>query len=277
MSPTVQYIAHTLAKVYPPDEARAIALWLVEELTGKSRTDLLLSHEPIEIHDLDKCLSRLADGEPVQYLLGRTDWMGLNLRLTRDTLIPRPETGELVNWIIEDGTLQDKPVRVVDIGTGSGCIAVALKKRFPQWDIHAWDISSAALDIAHENALRNGTEISFAQVDITSYEKTIPLSRHPFDIVVSNPPYVMEKEKDTMEANVLQYEPAQALFVPNDDPLLFYRAIARKHLAPVIYFEINGLMGQAVADLMRQEGYADVTIRKDCYGKERMVKAIDNG
>ena len=277
MSPTVLYIAHMLAKVYPPDEARAIALWLVEELTGKSRTDLLLSHEPIEIHDLDKCLSRLADGEPVQYLLGRTDWMGLNLRLTRDTLIPRPETGELVNWIIEDGTLQDKPVRVVDIGTGSGCIAIALKKRFPQWDIHAWDISSAALDIARENALRNGTEISFAQVDITSYEKTIPLSRHPFDIVVSNPPYVMEKEKDTMEANVLQYEPAQALFVPNDDPLLFYRAIARKHLAPVIYFEINGLMGQAVADLMRQEGYADVTIRKDCYGKERMVKAIDNG
>ncbi|MBP5476871.1 MAG: peptide chain release factor N(5)-glutamine methyltransferase [Paludibacteraceae bacterium] len=276
MSPTVGYITRILSDVYPQDEARALALWLVEELTGKSRGELLLRQEPLEIHDLDVYLRRLLEREPVQYIFGKTEWMGLGLRVTQDTLIPRPETGELVEWVIQDtAALSDgerPPLRVVDIGTGSGCIAIALKRRFPDWDVCAWDISEAALRIAQENAARNGVSIRFSQKDITEAEEDSPREGCPFDIVVSNPPYVMEKEKAAMEENVLRYEPAAALFVPDNDPLLFYRAIIRKRLAPTLYFEINERMGSAVQDLLLAEGYADVIVRKDTYGKNRMVR-----
>ena len=276
MSPTVGYITRILSDVYPQDEARALALWLVEELTGKSRGELLLRQEPLEIRDLDVYLQRLLEKEPVQYIFGKTEWMGLGLRVTQDTLIPRPETGELVEWVVQDTAALNNgerpPMRVVDIGTGSGCIAIALKRRFPDWDVCAWDISEAALRIAQENAARNGVSIRFAQKDITEAEEDIPREGCPFDIVVSNPPYVMEKEKAAMEENVLRYEPAAALFVPDNDPLLFYRAIIRKRLAPTLYFEINEQMGSAVQDLLLAEGYADVIVRKDTYGKNRMVR-----
>lgn len=257
-----------------------MALWLVEELTGRPRGELLLRQEPLEIRDLDAYLRRLLEREPVQYVFGKTEWMGLRLRVTRDTLIPRPETGELVNWITEDTSSQEDrrtcasglPFRVVDIGTGSGCIAIALKQRFPAWDVTAWDVSEAALRVAEENAGRNGVSIRFEQSDITKAEEDCPGEGFPFDIAVSNPPYVMEKEKAEMDENVLRYEPATALFVPDDDPLLFYRSIARRRLAPTLYFEINERMGDAVREMLQAEGYADVAIRKDSYGKDRMAR-----
>lgn len=270
MSPTIHYITRVLSDVYSPDEARALALWVTEELTGKSRGELLLRQEPIEIRGLDAYLRRLLDKEPIQYIFGKTEWMGLQLRLTRDTLIPRPETCELAEWVIRDASSQSKSQRIVDIGTGSGCIAIALKKRLPLWDVSAWDVSEEALAVAKENAIRNGVEITFAQRDIT---QILDSGEQHFDIAVSNPPYIPEEEKATMDANVVRYEPATALFVPDHNSLLFYRAIARQRLAPTLYFEIHERMGEKVRELLVSEGYKEVEIRRDSYGKERMVRA----
>lgn len=282
MSPTIAYITQSLSAVYPPDEARALALWLVEELTGKTRSELLLGQEPMEIRGIDDCIRRLLAKEPVQYIFGHTEWMGLRLRVTPATLIPRPETGELVRWIAEDASFRkngqacasEQPMRVLDIGTGSGCIAIALKKRFPLWEVTGRDVSEAALQIARENAERNGVDVRFEKADILSFER-----EYAFDMVVSNPPYVTEKEKAEMDENVLRYEPATALFVPDDNPLLFYRAIVHKKIAPTVYFEINERMGDAVRGLLQDEGYRDAVIRRDSYGKDRMARGqmiIDN-
>lgn len=279
MSPTILYISDILSRAYPPDEARSLALWLAEELTGKSRGELLLRQEPIEISGLDSCLRRLLDREPVQYIFGRTEWMGLRLRVTRDTLIPRPETAELTEWVVRDNASHAKPLRVVDIGTGSGCIAIALKQRLPRWDVSAWDVSGAALAVARDNARRNGAEITFAQEDITRHGDGSKSEPARFDIAVSNPPYIPETDKAAMDGNVVRYEPPEALFVPDSDPLVFYRAIARRRLSPTLYLEIHERMGDAVRSLLTAEGYTDVTLRKDSYGKDRMVRAkliIDN-
>ena len=302
MLPVIGYILQVLSPVYPQDEARAMALWLVEEMTGKTRSEILLSQEPMEIHGLDGYLRRLVAGEPIQYLFGKTEWMGMTLRVTRDTLIPRPETGELVEWLIQDALSptaingfrfgvphqksQNGSVRLLDIGTGSGCIAIALKKRFPAWEVTGWDVSEAALRVARENAARNGAAVRFEQVDILSSaaveaktgERRKDGNGYAFDVVVSNPPYVMEKERAKMAANVLRYEPETALFVSDDDPLLFYRAITRLHLAPHVYFEINEQMGEAVRELLQTVRYDDAVIHKDSYGKDRMArgKIIDN-
>ena len=267
MSPILHYIEDRLARAYSTDEARGLARWLAEELTGKTFTELMAGHDVVKIRGLNGYIERLLAHEPIQYIFGKTEWMGLELRVTRDTLIPRPETGELVEWITSEYKGVNERLRVLDIGTGSGCIAIALKKQFAEWDVTAWDVSQGALEVARENARLNGLEIQFEQVDILR-DRTA----ERFDIVVSNPPYVMEKEKETMEANVLQYEPQTALFVPDEDPLLFYRAIARRHLAPVLYFEINEQMGDAMSQMLREEGYGDIVIRKDRYGKDRMVK-----
>ncbi len=262
-----------------PDEARAMAMWLTEELTGKTRAEILLRQEPLEIRGLDGYLERLLEGEPIQYVFGRTEWMGLNLRVTGATLIPRPETSELVDWVTSDNGKRGSHLRVLDIGTGSGCIAIALKKRQPQWEVSAWDVSEEALETAKENARNNGVEIDFDRVDILSETGGRPEkedsngNQYRFDIVVSNPPYILSSERGTMDRNVTGYEPESALFVPDDDPLIFYRAIAQKRLAPAVYFEINESMGDKVKKLLTSEGYENVVVRKDSYGKDRMVRA----
>ena len=194
--------------------------------------------------------------------------MGLDLRVTPATLIPRPETAELVEWILHVAD-RDKQLRVVDIGTGSGCIAIALKKSASAWQVTGVDISHEALAVAKENAERNHVEVYWQQMDILS-----PIANNPLpiaDIIVSNPPYICEKEKVDMEARVLDYEPASALFVPDDDALLFYRRIASLKAASMLFFEINEAYGEQVCTMLHEMGYTDIELKEDIYGKPRMV------
>ena len=225
--------------------------------------------------------------EPIQYIFGHTLWMGLDLQLSPATLIPRPETAELVDFITQDqSTLNAQPKAggdacvpgpaVLDIGTGSGCIAIALKKQHPEWDIYGLDISEEALALARSNAERNHTPVAFAQCDIL---RQIPLitdkngKKVTFQIVVSNPPYIAEREKAQMDASVLDYEPHSALFVPDRDPLLFYRRIAELRLAPYLYFELNEAYAQQTADILQSMGYQDIILKNDSYGKPRILAA----
>ncbi len=266
MNPTIAYITQVLASHYPQEEANEMAYWIVEETTGKQRTELLLNQHPIEILNLQSVLRRLLNDEPIQYIFSHCLWNGLDLRVNRSTLIPRPETAELVDYILINEKQPD--VSVLDVGTGSGCIAISLKQHRPSWHIEACDISKDALTIAQYNAERNKADIHFFQHDILS-----PLNKR-YDLVVSNPPYVTDSEKATMKPNVLNYEPSSALFVPDNDPLLFYRAIVQAHIAPRLYFEINERMANEMAELLKNEGYANLTIRQDSYGKQRMLRAV---
>ena len=266
MNPTVQHIADALQPTYTPEQARELAYYLVEETTGLTKGDLLLRPTAMEIQGLDDLISRLNEHEPVEYIFGHCDWMGLSLRVTRDTLIPRPETAELVEWMLHDEPAT--PLHILDIGTGTGCIALALQQRRPAWHISGCDVSEKALAVARQNAERNGLPVTFFAHDILRHSVT-----KQYDIVVSNPPYVCESEKTDMEDNVLCYEPHTALFVPDTDPLCYYRAIARQKAAPTLYFEINERQGEALLALFHDEGYDDVQLKKDCYGKDRMLRA----
>ena len=221
--------------------------------------------------DLQEIVSRLLNFEPIQYIFGHTIWAGLDLKVTPATLIPRPETAELVEKISRPTpTLPEgKELRVLDIGTGSGCIAIALKKLHPKWQITGIDISKEAIQVAKENAKRNKAEVEFLELDIFAASFDFIGT---FDVVVSNPPYIRESEKRSMRPNVLRHEPATALFVQDDDPFLFYRRIASLHLGNYLYFEINEAFPQEIADLLRQENYTDIQITNDIYGKARIIE-----
>ena len=221
---------------------------------------------------LFNAIERLKKQEPIQYIQGYSDFCGLRFKVTSATLIPRPETSELVEWIASE--YSGKIVNILDIGTGSGCIAISLAHKLPESNVTAWDISTAALAVAAENSRNNGTEVAFERVDILSYE---PKSAQ-FDIIVSNPPYIKENEKSAMHNNVLDWEPHTALFVPDSDPLLFYRTIAEKGLqmlAPngTLYFEINRAHGAETMKMLADYGYTDIELRKDFADNDRMIKA----
>lgn len=272
MNPLIDHIINALRGYYPQEELRDLAFWVAEELTGKTPTQLLSDRKDTEnIPHLETVLRKFRHHEPVQYIFGHTEWMGLDLRVTPDTLIPRPETAELVEWVLQMSDMQESPIpsasswQVADIGTGSGCIAIALKKHRPQWQLTGIDISPAALLVAQENSRRNGVDITWLQTDIETDEIK------DFDIIVSNPPYVCEHERETMDANVLLYEPASALFVPDTDPLRFYRRIASLRRAPHLFFEINEAFGTETCALLRELGYTDIQLKHDIYGKPRMV------
>ena len=272
MKQQIDYIISQLRGYYADEELCDLAYWIVEECTGMTRTEILIgckdTKKIVHAQEIERILQKLRANEPIQYVFGHTEWMGLDLRVTPATLIPRPETAELVEWILHVAD-RDKQLRVVDIGTGSGCIAIALKKSASAWQVTGLDISHEALAVAKENAERNHVEVYWQQMDILS-----PIANNLFpiaDIIVSNPPYICEKEKVDMEARVLDYEPASALFVPDDDALLFYRRIASLKAAKMLFFEINEAYGEQVCTMLHEMGYTDIELKEDIYGKPRMV------
>ena len=265
MKQQINYIISQLRGYYPEEELRELAFWIVEEATGLTRTQILTDCKGTQnIPNIEIILQKLRNYEPIQYIFGHTEWMGLHLNVTPATLIPRPETAELIDWILSTCyTLS--PLRVMDIGTGSGCIAIALKQRCPLWHVQAIDISHAALEVARQNAIQNEVNIEWKQMDILSETPEFN------DIIVSNPPYICYREKADMDARVLEYEPHSALFVPDNDPLLFYRRIASIKAAKHLFFEINEAYGNEVCNMMSELGYTDIQLKHDIYGKPRMV------
>lgn len=264
MKEIVSHIISELHGYYSEGEAREIAYWIIEHQTGMTRTDVIMGKPKQLIQDLPHILERLKCHMPIQYIFGISEWMGLQLQVNQHTLIPRPETAELVEWILSTNS-NDASLRVMDIGTGSGCIAIALKKRCPAWHILGVDISPEALEVAKNNAANNDVDIVWKQMDILSEKPDF------YDIIVSNPPYICHREKANMQPQVLDYEPHRALFVPDDDPLVFYRRIASIKSAKRLYFEINEAYGQEVCNMMLDLGYTDIQLKHDIYGKARMV------
>ncbi len=285
MQQILQYIRQTLSTCYPASEANALARLILEKRFGISLTEIYMGKDkqflPEQRNELEDILQRLLRNEPVQYVLGEADFCGETFSVGSGVLIPRPETEELVAWIGE--TMPATPCKVLDVGTGSGCIAISLAKRFPQSDVTAWDVSGQALAIARANNQRLGTNVNFLRRDVLEEAKAYePTDRRSdegtFDVIVSNPPYVTCSERKEMEANVLDWEPGLALFVPDDDPLLFYRAIARlaqRLLKPGgrLFFEINRAYGAATVNLLQEMNYQAVELRKDLSGNDRMVSA----
>jgi release factor glutamine methyltransferase len=278
----INYIISELQGFYPDEELRELAYWIIEETTGMTRTQILTAGKGTKnIPNIEIILQKLRAKEPIQYIFGHTEWKGLDLRVTPATLIPRPETAELVDWVLATCDTK-KPLHVLDIGTGSGCIAIALKKSAPLWHVTGVDISSEALAVARDNAERNQVEVNWLQADVLS---PIANSQLPIaDIIISNPPYICDSEKAEMDARVLDYEPHTALFVPDHDPLLFYRRIASLPLrllasSPMthLFFEINEAYGNEVCEMMREIGYTNVELKHDMYGKPRMVFGAING
>lgn len=252
---------------------------MLEELLSISRSELLSNlQRSIDASLSDKIkdiVSDLKNEKPIQYILGKSDFYGCKILVNRGVLIPRPETEELVQWIIQD-TAGEKAT-ILDIGTGSGCIAIALSKNLKNATLFASDRSKLVLETAARNARLNQQKIAFVEHDLISSTIADPLPL--VDIIVSNPPYIPEAEKKQMRPNVLAYEPHEALFVPDDDPLIYYRAIltlAATKLIPgkgKVYFEIHERMGDAMINLLRQYHFATIDLRQDLNGKDRMIQA----
>lgn len=265
-----------LTALYGEREARQIARIVVMELGGLCLTDLVAEPDKeLGIDELDRIIGELAAGRPLQYVLGHTEFYGLDFQVREGVLIPRPETEELVRWIAESPA-PDNPA-VLDVGTGSGCIAVTLARLIPESRITAVDISEKALSIARENARRLDAKVDFQQCDALG--ELFPGQREQFDLIVSNPPYIPRSEKASIRVNVTGYEPAEALFVEDGDPLIFYRAIARnarRLLRPGgrLYFEIHENFADETLRMLTQEGFADTTVRRDLNDKNRMTCSL---
>lgn len=274
----ISQILKSLTPLVGDNEARSFVWLMFDYLRGYSRVDLILKEQEAlnaeEKEFLNQALLRLIGGEPIQYVLGKTEFLGFTFKVDKRVLIPRPETEELVEWIVSE--THDSHCRILDIGTGSGCIAVTLKKLIPRAEVESWDVSEGALQLAAENAGLNKAEVSFRHRDVLLYQ---PSGEAVFDVVVSNPPYVRESEKAEMAINVLDHEPSLALFVPDQDPLRFYRAIAQisKKLLKKggrLYFEINRSYGKEMEQLLLSEGFVEVVLRCDLSGNDRMIRAI---
>lgn len=272
-------IAVRLSADYSEQEVQSLQKLIFEKKLGLPLHELFLNPDkPVKSEDAESILSIVSElkiQKPIQYLLGETYFYGLNFKVCPDVLIPRPETEELVDWIINSA--EDKPLSILDIGTGSGCIAISLAANLKQAKVTAIDVSSKALEVAKSNAVYNNVKIDFRVTDFLDYSSFI--INTPYDIIVSNPPYVRESEQALMKPNVLDHEPHLALFVKNSDPLIFYRTIAKRSRdflkrGGAIYCEINEEFGEKVKTLFINGGYNKVEIRKDINGKDRMVKAV---
>ena len=277
MHPVYHEIKKMLAGYYPDAEASALAKMLLVEVLHFSTLELFGGKDKeVFKKDLDvlyEMSRRLQNREPIQYIIGRDTFCGMPFVVNRHVLIPRPETQDLVEWIAEEDQ-QTNPCRLLDMGTGSGCIAISLAKKLPHVQVEAWDISGEALQVARQNALNNQVKVDFHQQDILSASPGIA----EWNVIVSNPPYITNKEKAEMEANVLNWEPHTALFVPDHDPLLFYRRIAQLGMNMLVnggalYFEINRAYGTETIAMLQALGYENIIIRKDRFNNERMIKA----
>ena len=273
-----------LTPLYETSEAKAIIRWVLDVRFGLSMADILCGKiNELSANDqkeLETILQRLEKGEPVQYIIGEADFCGRQFHVAPDVLIPRPETEELCRWITQrDGNLPSV-LSVLDIGTGSGCIAITLALEMPKAKVTAWDISDEALRIAQENAHALGAEVFFEKQDILNHSLStflFPLSSK-YSLIVSNPPYIQPKERDGMAKNVLDYEPHQALFTPEDQPIIFYQRIGdfawqSLKTGGELYFELNPLTANDVHDYLCGLGFTDIEIRQDQFGKQRFLKA----
>jgi release factor glutamine methyltransferase len=270
-------IFNAILPLYDADEARSIALYLLETQAKLSRSQILAGADLKEdfAEAAEGWIARLLRHEPVQYVAGEADFCGRLFQVDKNVLIPRPETEELAAWVQEN--VPDGPLRLLDVGTGSGCIAVTLASALPQAEVWAVDVSPGALAVARRNAERHGAEICFVQADFLSEDAWAALPG-AFNVVVSNPPYVTPVEKNDMRPNVLNHEPHTALFVPANDPLVFYRKIAlfcSKRLSPggSCFVEANEHLTEQTADLFRTAGM-NATVRRDLFGRPRMVGAV---
>lgn len=278
MHPAYNYIKQAINGQYPDTEASAIAKAILTDVFQLSTTDLYASKDmnfsTNQAEKLEVIINRLRANEPLQYILGNCYFCGLNFHVEPGVLIPRPETAELVEWIIADRKSSDSPIRILDIGTGSGCISISLAKNLPQSEVYAWDISEDAIRIASDNANRLDANVRFRQTDVLGQVPTNTM----MNVIVSNPPYITEAERTDMDANVTDWEPDTALFVPDNAQLLFYERIAdigKQILTPdgTLYFEINQRFGTETVDMLRKKGYRNVELRKDLSGNDRMIKA----
>lgn len=270
------YIRQSLQDIYPPQELKSLAMMICCDMLGYEAVDVYLGKDinlsESKQRELENILARMRKNEPIQYVRGMADFHGMTFEVKPGVLIPRPETAELVELILRENP---GACSVLDIGTGSGCIAISLSKHLPGADVVAWDVSDEALAIARRNNEFLRTSVCFEQHDVLLYEGK---STDAFDVIVSNPPYVTEAERQEMDANVLDWEPELALFVPDDDPLRFYRRIAalgRKLLTPCgkLYFEINRACGEATVRMLEEAGYQHIRVLKDMYGNDRIVTA----
>lgn len=273
-----------LAPLYESDEAKTLFSLAAEQILALSASKLMVKKdEAVSFINMQKFLSILNDlqiGKPIQHILGEAHFYGLVFKVNENVLIPRPETEELVDWIISAygkqcsiNNFEPKKLSILDIGTGSGCIPITLKKHLSNTKISALDISVDAIAVAKQNARQIGVEINFIAADILTFK-----TEEKFDIIVSNPPYIRDLEKDEMHNNVLLHEPHLALFVSDENPLIFYKAIAdfaKTNLKPngELFFEINEYLGKETVYMLEAKGFINIELRKDMQGKDRMVKA----
>ena len=279
LSATQIYFSNQLQGLFSEREVKTMFEALIKQRLNWTSADFLLHHEArlseSDLLFIRSAVKRLLLHEPFQYVIGNTEFYGLSITCAPGALIPRPETEELVDWILEE--LKGKESKILDIGTGSGCISLALKKNTINSNVWGLDVSESALTIAKENAHELGIEVKFLSQDILS-DHPLEFENSSFDVIVSNPPYIPLNEQVKMEPNVLQFEPHEALFVPVHDPLLFYRVIATKSLSllknnGVLFFEIHEDFASQVKDLLAELGFINIELRKDLQGKFRMIKA----
>jgi release factor glutamine methyltransferase len=274
----LEFIA-ALSGRYPSEEVLSFFTILSEHILKYSRLETALnaSETLSEENQLkfEMAIARLKEQEPIQYITGQTEFYGLPFKVNEHTLIPRPETEELVEWIVSEVSNDTSEFNILDVGTGSGCIAISLANSLKNAKVSALDVSSEALEMARRNSEINNTSVDFFSLDVLT-ALSLP---QEYQLIVSNPPYVRELEKKAMHPNVLEYEPATALFVTNEDPLLFYRkiaALAMSYLSPggQLYFEINEYLSKELIILLKAAGFLNIEIKKDIFGKDRMLRCF---
>lgn len=272
-----QQFINELSSLYPNEEIQSFFYLLTESHLNMNKVDIALNHNfnltEVNQNYFQKALIQLKKETPIQYIIGETEFYGLQFKVNVNVLIPRPETEELVEWIL-NSVDKNKKIKILDIGTGSGCIAISLAKNLPNAIVYALDVSAKALEITKQNAEINNVQIVFLQQNILASEKLA----ENYDIIVSNPPYVRELEKQEIKPNVLENEPHLALFVEDENPLIFYKKIAELaknslNKNGLLFFEINQYLGKETVDLLNSKGFKNIELKKDFFQNDRMIKA----